>query len=163
MFLMQIDHDAICEPHSNRLFWKFAKRHTEELCGKIADYKMLGKKETDFKGFQTINYCEKLINDYQQEEVDQYHPGFGKLFKWLTAAIALRKQDIIRRKAICKRDKEAREAKIDEQTQRALNREQHIQECSDKWQVDNGDAIDTFKKYEEIKALQEQGAELDDA
>jgi len=65
MFLMQIDHDSICEPHSNRLFWKTAKTRIDELCSKIASYKMLGKKETDFRGFQTINYCEKLVNDYQ--------------------------------------------------------------------------------------------------
>jgi len=78
------------------------------------------------------------------------------------AAIALRKQDIIRRKAIAKRDKEAREAKIDEQTQRALNRDQHIQDCTDKWNLDNADAIDAFKKYEEIKALSEKGEDLDE-
>jgi len=91
MFLMQIDHDAICEPDSNRLFWKHAKKHITDMCRKMTDYKILGMKESEFKGFQTINYCEKLINDYTQEEVDLYHPGFGKLFKWLMAVIALRK------------------------------------------------------------------------
>jgi hypothetical protein len=38
-----------------------------------------------------------LIHDYNQEEVDHYNVGFGKIFKWLSQAIALRKQDIIRR------------------------------------------------------------------
>jgi len=160
---MQIDHDTICEPHSNRLFWKTAKRHIDSLCQKIAEYKMLGKKESEFRGFQTINYCEKLVNDYTQEEVDAYHAGFGKLFKWLKAAIELRKQDIIRRKAIAKRDREAREAKIDEQTQRGLNRENFILEAQEKFATDNAEATETFAKYQAAKELQDNGGDLDEA
>lgn len=71
----------------------------KDLVKRISEYKMLGEKSSSYKGYQTINYCERLINDYQEDEVAVYHPGFGKLFKWLQQALALRKQDIIRRKA----------------------------------------------------------------
>jgi len=64
MFLMQIDHDAICEPDSNRLFWKHARTKLAQLYGKISEYVIMGKKEGEYKGYQTLNYCEKMINDY---------------------------------------------------------------------------------------------------
>jgi len=70
MFLMRIDHDAICEPDSNRLFWKSAKEHMKELCSGISNFRMLGKKEEQYKGYQTLNFCEKLINDYTPEDVE---------------------------------------------------------------------------------------------
>jgi hypothetical protein len=31
---------------------------------------MLGKKEETYRGYQTLNYCEKLINDYTPEDVE---------------------------------------------------------------------------------------------
>lgn len=53
----------------------------------MVDYKCLGSKPNKYSGFQTINYCEKLINDYHLEEVENYNVGLGRLFKWLTTAI----------------------------------------------------------------------------
>jgi hypothetical protein len=38
MFLMQIDHDEICEPHSNRLFWKSARTRMNELFAQMQKY-----------------------------------------------------------------------------------------------------------------------------
>lgn len=135
----------------------------KDLCQRVSDYKMLGEKAGDYKGFETINYCEKLINDYTPEEVEAYHPGFAKLFKWLVAAIALRKQDIIRRKAIAKRDKEAREAKIAEKEQRALNREQAILEANEKFLSDNADNIDKFTQFKALCEARDRGDEMDEA
>lgn len=89
---------------------------------------MLGANDCKFTGYQTINYCEKLIEGYNQEDVDAYEHSFGKLFRWLTGAITLRKQDIVRRKAITKRDTEYREEKIKEKQTRAENRETHCLE-----------------------------------
>jgi hypothetical protein len=112
MFLMQIDRNLICEPNSNRLFWKHAKLQIREMAKRIANYEMLGPKDGKYEGWQTINYCERLISEIQPEDVENYHVGFSKLFKWLQQAIELRKQDIIRRKALAKRASETREAKI---------------------------------------------------
>ena len=49
-----------------------------------------------------------------QEDVDAYHVGLGKLFKWLQTAINGRKQDIIRRKSLQQKAKEVRAGKIQE-------------------------------------------------
>ena len=51
MFLMKIDHDSICEPHSNRLFWKHARTHIGELLNRVNEYVILGKKEDNFLGY----------------------------------------------------------------------------------------------------------------
>lgn len=64
MFLMKIQRTDICEPDSNRLFWKNAKKHMNDLANRMASYKMLGQKDGKYCGYETINYCEKLINDY---------------------------------------------------------------------------------------------------
>jgi hypothetical protein len=42
MFLMKIERKQICEPDSNRLFWKDAKKHLKNMAVKMADFKMLG-------------------------------------------------------------------------------------------------------------------------
>jgi hypothetical protein len=78
----------------------------------MLSYQVFGQKAKDFKGYETINYCEKLISEV--EDVESYHTGFAKLYKWLTTVIQLRKNDIIRRKAHAKRDQEFRDAKLDE-------------------------------------------------
>jgi hypothetical protein len=44
MFLMQIDRKQICEPDSNRLFWKDAKKHLKTVAVRMTEYKMLGQK-----------------------------------------------------------------------------------------------------------------------
>ena len=52
-----------------------------------------------------------MIDGIVQEDVDAYHPGFGKLYKWLLSAYNGRKSDITRRKALTKKAREDREAK----------------------------------------------------
>ena len=79
------------------------------------------------KAYQTLNYAEKLIADTNEQECFDYSPGFGRLYKWLTTAIALRKQDIIRRKAVYKRNLELREAKLKERDARELEKQAFIE------------------------------------
>lgn len=50
MFLMKIPREEICEPDSNRLFWKQAKlQMSENLQNLMVDYKILGPKSDVFK------------------------------------------------------------------------------------------------------------------
>ncbi len=107
------------------------------MVDKMADYQVLGAKSGKFTGYQTINYCEKIIKGYSQEDVDQYDQGFGRLFKWLKTTLAMRKQDIIRRKAIAMRYNENRERKIYENEQLLLNRESYILQVQEKFNLDN--------------------------
>lgn len=166
MFLLCLPRAEICEPDSNKLFWKAAKCYLDgRLQNAMVDYQVLGAKDGEFKAYQTINYCEKLIAETQQEDVDAYSSAFGRVFRWLSTAISLRKQDIIRRKAATRRARENREAKIKAAEERAINREKYLEEALEKFNEDNREQIDAFKAWEEeerIKAEQEYGEELDD-
>lgn len=55
--------------------------------------------------------------------MDTYHPGLGKLFKWLKMAIGTRKQDIIRRKAIQKKNREEKASRVEAKEKREADRE----------------------------------------
>lgn len=88
MFLMKIDRNEICEPDSNRLFWKKAKNL---LGGKLqelmAEYSILNPKGSEFKAYQTINYCERILAETNAEEVENYSTALSKVYKWLNQAI----------------------------------------------------------------------------
>ena len=75
----------------------------------MTNYRILGSKSEEFKSYNTINYCEKILEGITQEDVDAYHVGVGKLFIWLKKAIESRKLDITRRKALAKQAKQNRE------------------------------------------------------
>lgn len=124
---------------------------------------MLGPKPGKYEGWQTINYCERLVSEIQQEDVDNYHVGFSKLFKWLQSAIALRKQDIVRRKALAKRAQENREAKIAEKEKHGQDREAFLTEAREKFNTDNEALIETCNKYAALQAKREAGEEIDAA
>ena len=89
----------------------------------MAKYEIFGEKKEEFKSYQTVNYCEKITSHLTQEEVDLYHPGLGKLYKWNKMAIEGRKQDITRRKVLQKKGKEEREMKQSQFEERKKNRE----------------------------------------
>jgi hypothetical protein len=57
----------------------------------MGEYKVLGQKAGEYKVYQTINYCQRIIEGGEQEAVDAYNPTFGKIFKWLKLAIETRK------------------------------------------------------------------------
>ena len=57
----------------------------------MATFKTYGEKKDEYKPYMRINYVEGLIKEFVQEDVDAYHPGLGKLFKWLKMAIDTRK------------------------------------------------------------------------
>lgn len=100
-FINKIERERICEPNSNKFSWKKAKELLEnELPEKMATFKVWGEKKEEYRPYMRINYVETLIKELTQEEVDLYHLGIGKLYKWLKMAIDSRKQDVIRRKAI---------------------------------------------------------------
>ena len=99
------------------------------------------------------------------EEVEAYHLGFAKLFKWLQTAVSARKQDISRRKALAKKAKEDREAKIKASEERKINRATCLEEAENKFKDERKEEIEAFARYQEEqekKAGQEYGEELDE-
>jgi len=91
---------------------------------RMASFKIVTEKTDEYKAYQTLNFCERVLSAYQDEDVSNYNQGFYKLFKWLKLAIEVIKTYITRTKAMAKRDKEDRIKKMDAAEERAKAREQ---------------------------------------
>ena len=92
----------------------------------MCQFKTWGEKKDEFSPYMRINYVENLIKDFNQEDVDNYHTGVGKLYKWLKMAVDTRKQDVIRRKAIHKKNSEEKASKEEAKAKREADREQFL-------------------------------------
>ena len=144
-FLNMMERDRICDPNSNKLSWKKAKGLIVDwLPAKMVQYKVWGEKKDEYKPYNRINYCEKIISQFTQEEVDAYHVGLGKLFKWLKMAIDTRKQDVIRRKAIQKKNREEKASKEEAKAKREADREAFLLEQETLFNEQNKDDIEAY-------------------
>ena len=157
-FLNKIERTRICEPNSIKFSWKKAKElMLEELPEKMCQFKTWGEKKDEFSPYMRINYVENLIKDFNQEDVDNYHTGVGKLYKWLKMAIDTRKQDVIRRKAIHKKNSEEKASKEEAKAKREADREQFLLDKETEFNEQNKDDIELYRKWEEEqKRLAEQ-------
>ena len=97
--------------------------------------------------YQTITYCEKILEGVIAEDVETYHIGLGKLYKWLTTALAGRKLDIIRRKCATRKAKEDRQHKIETEEDRKQRREEYLTETKAQWEQDNADELEVYNNY----------------
>lgn len=107
-------------------------------------YKVYGEKTEDFTPYQTINYCEKIIKAFTQEEVDAYHTDMGKVFRWLKMAVDTRKQDVIRRKAIHKFNREVKTQREEQKAAREVAREQFLTDKENEFNEANKDDIENY-------------------
>mmetsp|Transcript_26429 Transcript_26429/g.35322 ORF Transcript_26429/g.35322 Transcript_26429/m.35322 type:complete len:198 (+) Transcript_26429:1226-1819(+) len=158
-FLNKFERDDICEPKTNKMSWKKAKEILEiELPERMTEYKVYGEKTEEFKPYQTINYCEKIIAGFTQEEVDAYHADMGKIFRWLKMAVDTRKQDVIRRKAIHKFNREVKTQREEQKQAREVAREQFLTDKETEFNEANKEDIEAYNRWKEE---QERIAEQD--
>ena len=115
----------------------------------MSKYEILGPKEGEFRSYNTINYCEKILDGIAQEDVDAYHVGLGKLFQWLRKAIEGRKLDITRRKALARQARQNRENKIKEHEDRATKRQDYLTSEEEKFKDQNKETIEAYEKQQE--------------
>ena len=115
----------------------------------MVEFKVYGEKTDEFKAYQTINYVEKIISPFTQEEVDAYHTDMGKLYKWLKMAIDTRKQDIVRRKAIHKHNREVKAQREEQKEAREAAREQHLIDKENEFKEANKDDIEAHANWVE--------------
>lgn len=166
LFLLNQNREDVCFPKSSLLDWKKAKHYvSDELAKLMGEYKCLGAKPEEVRRYNTINYVERILSEFQQEEVDAYHLGVGKLFRWANQAVALRKNDIVRRKALSKKAAKDREDKIADSETRANNLETYLIEAEEKFKDDHRDEIEAYERYQEElrnKDANEYGEEEDD-
>lgn len=160
MFLTGSRREDICLPNTNKLCWKWIRMiKDEQLPTAMLEYKMFG--ETKARGpilaYQTVTYCEKIIAGIQTEDVESYHQGLGKLFKWLQTAIAGRKADIIRRKLATKRAIEDRLRRIEQEEDRKTRRADYLVEAKQSWETENQEAIEAYEKFVDRERRREAG------
>ena len=49
----------------------------------MEEYQLLGAKPANYRSFNQLSYIQTMINVIIIEDVELYHQGFAKLFKWL--------------------------------------------------------------------------------
>jgi len=131
----------------------------------MADYQVLGAKFAEYREFNKLNFVDTLMAGLLQEDVDAHNVAFGKLFKWLTTALATRKADITRRHAQIKRSGEERATRLTEAEARETLKCERLAEEEEKFKGDHKEEIDAFEKWTEEqkqRESQEYGEELDE-
>jgi hypothetical protein len=109
----------------------------------LADFEAQGAKPDDYVYYHTLNFLEKNLESYYPEDVDSYNAAIiGRLLKWLLAAFKLRRQDIIRRKALQRKARDYREDQIQKEAKRQERMQQETQEAEQQFIVDHKEEID---------------------
>ena len=104
-YLLQYKREDVCQPGSNKFFWKYARKYfNEEFIDKLIAYTPLGVKTAPQASYTTLNFLEKNLDGLTPEDVEQ-HCGLeiSRIFKWLLLCIKTRKDEIVYRKAQRKR------------------------------------------------------------
>lgn len=159
MFLTGSKREDICLPDTNKLHWKWIREIKHDQIPKaMMNYQMYGQtKGKEILAYQTLTYCERIIEGITAEEVEHYHVGLGKLFKWLQTAIAGRKLDITRRKILKRKEKEDRQQKIEREEDRKTRREEYLTETRTEWETENADNIEEYKVYMDRQRRRDAG------
>lgn len=148
MYLLGFSREQVCEPKTNVLFWKFASKFiVTDLPERMAAFQVMVEKPDHFKAYATLNFCEKVLSVYTEEEIQNYNAGFLKLFKWLKMAIEARKAYITRVKALTKRAKKERTRKQEQAEERLKNRENYLLESIDKFNEEHREEIAAYEEY----------------
>jgi hypothetical protein len=86
-YLLKINREAVCEPGTNKLKWKLAKKTmapTSNLWDLMIDYDAVGAKEDEYREYQSINFIDRNIENYYQEDIDAYTSSvLGRIFRWV--------------------------------------------------------------------------------
>ncbi len=119
----------------------------------MLDYEPVGSKEDDYAYYTTLNFLEKNIEHFYPEDIEAYSSSvLGRLFKWVTAMAKIRKQDIIRRKALQKKAKDAREEATQKETKRKERLNSELADAEAKFNEDHKDEIEAAMAHQLLVA-----------
>ena len=101
-YILGYKREEINIENTHILNWKKVKELiTEDFIFYLQQYTHKGCKNEYVEYYQSINRITQKMQKYNQQEVDDYNIGYGKLFRWLVESCRLRKVDIeIRRQNI---------------------------------------------------------------
>ena len=70
-YLLQFKREDVCQPNTNKFFWKFAKKHLSEVfLERLVAYTPLGLKIEPRTEYSTLNFIEKNLEGITPEDVD---------------------------------------------------------------------------------------------
>ena len=150
-YLLGYEREHICQEGSNKFFWKNAKKLiNEEFLEKLVDYSPFGLKTHKVKAYQTINFLEKNIEGLGTQEEIEAQCGIyvGRLYKWLTLCLKVRKDEITYRKAQRQLALSMRDGLIQKEKERQIRLEQELAEAEQKFNEEHKDEIDAVQKWE---------------
>jgi len=65
MFMLQIPRAEVCKPNSNLLSWKHAAKKIDLMASRMLDLKVIGNNTGSYEVYETLNYCQRLLQNYQ--------------------------------------------------------------------------------------------------
>lgn len=155
-YFLGFDRESICQSVTNKLCWKVAKLFiNEELLNKIKNYTPRGPKPGKLPKYKMLNFIERILDEYNEEDLQKYSILIYYIHKWIKTAIELRKMDIAHRMAkreIQKQEREEAIKKFEERKQRRDEAFQAAYEASkSKWETENPTPSETELKQEKFE------------
>lgn len=141
-YFLNFDRELICEPETNKLYWKVAKDFiNEDLFKKMEEYTPLGPKQGKLPRYKLLNTIEKNLEEYNEDDLLKYSVALYMIHKWLNSQIELRKSDIAYRKAIREKMLNERDEALKKETERKEKRDEALEiainEAKQKWESEN--------------------------
>lgn len=144
-YFIEVKSEDICEPKTQKLFWKKAKNHwNDKLIEKMQNYKFEGPKAHDIKAYQRLNFIEKIVRDLDFEAISQYNQALAVIHRWMILAIDARRRDVANRLNESKKRREEREEKIEQEKERKEKREEALEAALQKHNDENADEIQRY-------------------
>ena len=167
LYMLGYNREEVCEKHTNKLWLhKLPSLLDEAFFEKLADYTPLGPKPGEYPKYRLINAIEKNVEELKEDEVTDYSISYGHLLKWIKECVAIRKKDILVRKAKRQAAREEREGKLKEKEEWEKKRAEALKEMvadaeatymadKKKEQEEAQKDVDEFENLEGVQAAQE--------
>jgi hypothetical protein len=137
-YLLKYSREDICEENTCELNWKKAKNYlNDEFFKKIKEYNPIGPKEDEYHPYQKLNFIQRNIDEIKLDEVDSYSLALGQVLQYLTLAVEIRKDDVLRRYQNKQKLKEEREQAREQEDERIIERQQFLEEEKVKWEEEH--------------------------
>ena len=95
---------------------------------RIGDYWPIGLKDDQYRDYEKLKFIKTNIDQYVEEQVDEYSAALGKLLRWIKFAITARIEDVKNRRAIKKRLRQERQHAIQLEQNRLDKRKKTFEE-----------------------------------
>ena len=102
-------------------------KDTQNIYTSMAKYDPYGPKTGEYKEYEKLFFIQSNVEDYTDEQVDEYCVTVGALFKWLNMAIDIRIEDVRTRRARVRKLNTEREQAIELEEERVAKRDEEVE------------------------------------